>query len=315
MVESVGSVLFTSLRCWSIFSTLYIFNCRVGGKDKPTRFLSYVEAIHGFKHLLKQEDLDKAMSLCTSLKGHLKSKFLVLSDDRILPPYQPKGGKRSHPDSGNQDSVPGKRTQQDHLRRTPGTSVVQQPISVNPTYSAALVPANVAGVSGIQQAQQVVSAPSASFMLPSVAGVNGVHPIAAFPPTFASGVPLAQLPIFNAGAMSVPPPQVVHPVVVPVQTSSGAATGVSQSPSFKTVTSRRGKGKGSANTKNPATAKSTAGQGSVPGRLTPSRAVKVKKSSSQVTSPGPDQYASCEESGDDQGETADEVQAMTEDQQ
>ena len=258
--------------------------------------------------MLKQEDLDKALSLCTSLKGHLKSRFLVLSDDRTLPPYQPKSGKRSHPDSGNQDSVPGKRTQQDHLRRTPGTSVVQQPISVNPTYSAALVPANVAGVSGIQQSQPVVSAPSASFMLPSVAGVNGVHPIAAFPPTFASGVPLAQLPIFNAGAMSVPPPQVVHPVVVPVQTSSGAATGVSQSPSFKTVTSRRGKGKGPANSKNPAAAKS------VPERLTPSRAVKVKKSNTQVTSPGPDQYASCEESGEDQGEAVDEVQAMTEEQ-
>ena len=52
------------------------------------------------------------MSLCTSLKGHLKSKFLVLSDDRILPPYQPNRGKRSHPDD-NQDAVPGKRTHQD----------------------------------------------------------------------------------------------------------------------------------------------------------------------------------------------------------
>ena len=87
------------------FLTILYFFFRVGGKDKPTRFLSYVEAVHGFRHLLKQEDLDKALSLCTSLKGHLKSRFLVLSDDRILPPYQPKSGKRSHPDSGNQDFV------------------------------------------------------------------------------------------------------------------------------------------------------------------------------------------------------------------
>ena len=87
------------------FSDKFYFFFRVGGKDKPTRFLSYVEAVHGFRHLLKQEDLDKALSLCTSLKGHLKSRFLVLSDDRILPPYQPKSGKRSHPDSGNQDFV------------------------------------------------------------------------------------------------------------------------------------------------------------------------------------------------------------------
>ena len=108
--------------------------------------------------------------------------------------------------------------------------------------------------------------------------------------------------------MSVPPPQVVPPVVLPVQTISGTGAGVSNSPSYKVVTSRRGKGKGPANSKNPAAAKSG------PERVTPSRVVKVKKSNTQVTSPGPDQYASCEESGEDQGEAADEVQAMTEEQ-
>ena len=228
------------------------------------------------------------MSLCTSLKGHLKSKFLVLSDDRVLPPYQPKGGKRSHPDSGNQDTVPGKRTQQDHIRRTPGTNAGQQPMSVNPSPSSAL--------------------PPVSFMLPGVAGVSGVHPIAAFPPNFSNCGPFPQLQTFTARAMSVPPPQVVPPVVLPVQTISGTGAGVSNSPSYKVVTSRRGKGKGPANSKNPAAAKSG------PERLTPSRAVKVKKSNTQVTSPGPDQYASCEESGEDQGEAVDEVQAMTEEQ-
>ena len=81
---------------------------RVGGKDKGTRFLSYVEAVHGFHHLLTQEDLDRALSLCTSLKGHLRSRFIVLSDDRVLPPYQGNRGKRSHPDN-DQENVSGKR--------------------------------------------------------------------------------------------------------------------------------------------------------------------------------------------------------------
>ena len=41
-----------------------------GGKDKGTRFLSFVDAMSGFKHLLTQEDLDKAASMCQGLKGH-----------------------------------------------------------------------------------------------------------------------------------------------------------------------------------------------------------------------------------------------------
>ena len=31
---------------------------RVGGKDQGTRFLSFVDAVAGFRHLLTQEDLD-----------------------------------------------------------------------------------------------------------------------------------------------------------------------------------------------------------------------------------------------------------------
>ena len=61
---------------------------RVGGKDQGTRFLSFVDAVAGFRHLLTQEDLDRALSLCSGQKGKLKSRFLVLSDDRTLPPYQ-----------------------------------------------------------------------------------------------------------------------------------------------------------------------------------------------------------------------------------
>ena len=38
------------------------------GKDQGTRFLSYVDAVQGFRHLLKQDDLDKALSLCSGLR-------------------------------------------------------------------------------------------------------------------------------------------------------------------------------------------------------------------------------------------------------
>ena len=42
---------------------------RVGGKDQGTRFLSFVDAIAGFRHLLTQADLDRALSLCSGQKG------------------------------------------------------------------------------------------------------------------------------------------------------------------------------------------------------------------------------------------------------
>ena len=62
------------------------FVFRVGAPNSPTRFLNYVDAIRGFRHLLEQIDLDKAQSMCSKMKGQLKSRFIVLNDDRILPP-------------------------------------------------------------------------------------------------------------------------------------------------------------------------------------------------------------------------------------
>ena len=58
--------------------------------------MTFVDSINGFKHLLTEEDLDKTLSMCTSLKGNLRSRFLVLSDDRIPPPkpVNPGRGKR-----------------------------------------------------------------------------------------------------------------------------------------------------------------------------------------------------------------------------
>ena len=80
---------------------------RVGGKDKGTRFLSFVDAMLGFRHLLTSEDLNKASSLCTSMKGTLKSKFIILSDDKVLPP--PPNARRKRVLSGDQDqSLPAK---------------------------------------------------------------------------------------------------------------------------------------------------------------------------------------------------------------
>ena len=78
-----------------------------GGKDKGTRFLSFVDAMSGFRHLLTQEDIDKAASMCQGLKGHLSSRFIVISDDRTPPP--PPNRKRPFNDDG--EDVSGKRFQ------------------------------------------------------------------------------------------------------------------------------------------------------------------------------------------------------------
>ena len=81
---------------------------RVGGKDKGTRFLSFVDAMLGFQHLLTAEDLGKAASLCTSMRGHLRSRFLVLSDDKPLPPPPGRGKRRLSGDHDSEQSQPSK---------------------------------------------------------------------------------------------------------------------------------------------------------------------------------------------------------------
>ena len=100
-----------SLRYIMLIFCYVIF--RVGGKDKGTRFLTFVEAINSYKGILLQEDLDKAASMCTGLKGHLKARFIVLSDDRVLPPPPAKAGKRQREgedlDEGNSENLSQKR--------------------------------------------------------------------------------------------------------------------------------------------------------------------------------------------------------------
>ena len=81
----------------ALFSNLCVQFCfRVGTKEGGSRFLTFVDSINGFKHLLTQEDLDKALSMCSSLRGKLRSRFLVLSDDRNPPPPLQIIGVRGH---------------------------------------------------------------------------------------------------------------------------------------------------------------------------------------------------------------------------
>ena len=119
-----------------------------GGKDQGTRFLSFVDAINGFRHLLKQEDLDKALSLCTGLRGHLKSRFMVLSDDRVLPPA-PQGqhrGKRAHPGGGGEQFS---QKRQNVSQPPPASMLPQATVWGNPVPSSS-------GVAPSQDVQQVV---------------------------------------------------------------------------------------------------------------------------------------------------------------
>ena len=82
----------------------------MGAKDRGTRFLSFVDTMLGYRHLLTTDDLNKAASMCSCLKGVLRSRFLVLSDDRDPPPPPPRG-KRSHPDDDSTSTARIKRFQ------------------------------------------------------------------------------------------------------------------------------------------------------------------------------------------------------------
>ena len=117
-----------------------------GGKDQGTRFLSFVDAMLGFRHLLTQEDLDKAASMCQGLKGHLRSRFLVLSDDRQPPP--PPNKKRPFTD----DSV-----------TDPGNKRFQNEASSLPTNATS------------QHFSQVNQIPLGTLPNPAVNTVNAVH--------------------------------------------------------------------------------------------------------------------------------------------
>ena len=292
----------------------FVLFFRVGGKDKPTRFLSFVEAVHGFRHLLTQGDLDKAMSLCTSLKGHLKSKFLVLSDDRVLPPYQPNRGKRSHPDS-EQDPGPVKRTNQDLNPANPPTgasgaqahSSVYVPPVYQPSFASSVAPMLPQGPTIVQSIPQ--PNPAHTNLLAGVSGVQAHSSISTAQQIFASSVfpPLTQGPTIMQPLtlMSVPPPVISQSV--PAVGGIGVTNATAQSPVYKVVQSRR-KGKAAPSNK---TATVTNG---ATGRTTPSRAAKATKEKAAqpaiptVTSPD-EPYESCDSNDADGDNLMEEVQA------
>ena len=98
---------------------------RVGTKESGTRFLTYVDAVLGFRHLLLQADLDRALSLCTGMKGKLKSRFIVLSDERVLPPAPPRAQRGKRKQDSDEPDVVNKRNRSGRRSVTPA---VQQPL-------------------------------------------------------------------------------------------------------------------------------------------------------------------------------------------
>ena len=256
------------------------------------------------------------MSLCTSLKGHLKSKFLVLSDDRILPPYQPNRGKRSHPDD-NQDAVPGKRTHQDSTGGQ--TNMIPQGSTSAPLPStSAFVPSMTIAstfAAGVHTGFGGVQPPFVPSMIMASANPTlvGVAQSAVYPPLMTQGVAPPPIQTFASAVMSVPPPQIVGSGVV--SGSSGVVQAASQAPSYKIVPSRRSKGKGK-NPIPPGVVKNTTSDKAASvtsGRLTPSRAAKSKNEKppniAEVTSPS--QYESCDDSNDEAGDPIQEVKAQS----
>ena len=269
---------------------------RVGGKNQGTRFLSYVDAVKGFKHLLKQEDLDRALSLCTGLKGHLKSRFLVLSDDRVLPPYQGPRHKRTHPEDEGETS--GKRVNAGQRRQpTPAPQATGG-------YPATQGQASAAAVFSQVQAQFHQLGPQAAGGVPPANGPAFSQ--AQFQPVFAIGSfpPLPQtqpLPgvSFIPSLTSAPPPSFQLGAVDQLMSSGDLG--------FQTVRGGRSRGRGKGRG-------SQAGQvsGAVPRqepvRTTPQRAAKVKKNT--VLSPDPEEdFESC---GEEEGSKSEGLEDITE---
>ena len=144
------------------FATFY----RVGTKESGTRFLTFVDSVLGYRHLLQQADLDRALSLCTGMKGKLRSRFIVLSDERVLPPppvREPRGKRKQAGD--NPDDLGRKRNRS--RVRTSGTPVNYIPITQPPPQSASsVIPNQSSGVAGVTP----ITAQGASSMSASLFG-------------------------------------------------------------------------------------------------------------------------------------------------
>ena len=310
-----------------------------GGKDKGTRFLSFVDAVHGFRHLLLQEDLDRALSMCTGLKGQIRNKFICLSDDRVLPPYQGNKGKRAHP--GDDGAFSGKRQFQD-----PGP--VSSNWSQNPAPSnwKQFKENNVPLYNGHDQGQQLI--PSASSFplsqaplmvqhyLPPLRGVAPLQLFQSAPPT---GQPLGQLNQFPLSTQFAAPsitqvgqlqprPQAPSGVaqsiaqmgqLQPPQQAAQTIAHMSQFPPLPPAAlgaAQQGSAMRGARSRSRKPGKSENSKSGTPTRTTPSRVVKGKAIAStksapmDVTSPA-ENYESCSDGGsveDDQDVVENKIQ-------
>ena len=141
---------------------IFFFFFRVGTKESGTRFLSFVDSALGYRHLLQQADLDRAMSLCTGMRGKLRSRFIVLSDDRVLPPppVREPHGKRKKPasesDPGTKRGRSGRRASTPSVTPAPTPSSRQGPVSAAPPAPVVPLPgtSQVPGVSLISGSVQ-----------------------------------------------------------------------------------------------------------------------------------------------------------------
>ena len=93
--------------------------------------LTFVDSVHGYRHLLQQADLDRALSLCTGMKGKLRARFIVLSDERVLPPppIREPQGKRKQVGDGPDDL--GRKRNRSRVRYS-GTPVNLIPVNQPP---------------------------------------------------------------------------------------------------------------------------------------------------------------------------------------
>ena len=160
-----------------------------GGKDQGTRFLTFVDAMLGFRHLLTQEDLDKAASMCQGLKGHLKSRFLVLSDDRQPPP--PPNRKRRFDDEDQADQQ-GKRFQNVSSR------AAGQPQTVTRQFKVSQPHASQESVAPPQVTQAQVLANQGYFnQLVQTLTNPGIFSPTSFPPLPSTQAPIQTKPLLQ----------------------------------------------------------------------------------------------------------------------
>ena len=129
--------------------------------------------------------------MCSGLRGHLRSRFLVLSDDRVLPPAPSGRGKRAHPDTSNHQGT---------VKR-PNTSVppphIPNPFSgVKASFAATATPGSSSQfVAGTVPVQVLPHQAPLQVLQPLVSSALVHSPGGQFPPLVVPGVkPISDQP-------------------------------------------------------------------------------------------------------------------------